>query len=579
MKNVFFSILVVFMLAFSMLGNIDLISAQPIVSLESLDYDPDFAIKGINNRVGVSFNIVNTGNQPAVVTAITTTRPNKEGSGFLDIPEGIIFQEEVQAQDDQSINFPVTGINVDTVAGNYNAVITVDIEGQEPQTLSYSINVQDSNPSVSSSVTELVITSEEESVKTKEFTLTNSGNRNLNELTLKIEGGTFSDGTEIISFRAKFGNDVFRNVVLNTPLEMASDMNVGSSSIVVIEATIPQNINLDNYAGRIIIADTQFAQATVTIPLTIRIEPEICKDGRLSNGVVVDGPQTGDLRISIDNPDNNDDFKILDDIEIDGDVENKGSTDLDVVIEAILYDLDNNNEILTIESDSIEVDDGQSEGYDLIMQIPNDEDIDPDNTYMLYIKAYDDGNEDEFCNYDSIEVDLERDDDHVIMTSFTINPIVVQQERSVSFRVGVENIGTDDQRDSYIIVRNEELGLELRSNVFDLKKYDKSGNDYIFTQTFTIPANAEEKDYTIEAVVYYNNERDTASSFGTLTVQDNGQKEEEIVTPPTTGPGTYTPTGASIFSSLDSTKTLFIIGDIILVILAILFLILIFKKK
>jgi hypothetical protein len=129
----------------------------------------------------------------------------------------------------------------------------------------------------------------------------------------------------------------------------------------------------------------------------------------------------------------------------------------------------------------------------------------------------------------------------------------------------------------------------LKSNLFDLKKYDKSGNDQIETFTFTIPVDAVAKDYTIEAVVYFNNERDTASSFGTLTVQaktgapgeEQPTTQEQVIAPttPTTGAGTYTPTTRSILSDLGSTKTLFIIGDIVLVILAVLFLVLIFKKR
>ncbi len=586
MKNVFFSILVLFMLAVSMIGNVDIAKAESNnILVGDRTYNPTIAIKGINNFVDVTFRVTNIDQNNALDLAITATAPvSGQNSLVAADPEDI--QDLGANGGSQDVTFRVTNINQNTVAGIYTGTIRVQETQDNFKEVQYSINVQDSNPAVSASGltnNEIVITSEEENVKTKEFTLTNSGNRNLNDLTLKIEGGTFSDGTETISFRAKFGNDVFRNVVLGTPLVMESDLNVGSSSAVVIEATIPQNINLDNYVGRIVIADTTLTQATVTIPLTIRIEPEICSDGRVANGVIVDGPKSGNgLRIdSIDSPDNNDDFRINDEISIEVTIENKESKDMDVIVEAVLYDLDRNNKILTVESDSAEIEkDGEKVDFDFIMTVPNDEDIDPDNTYILYIKGYEDGDEDQYCNYDSVEVDLERDDDAIIMTSFTINPTVALQESTVSFRVGVENVGTDDQRDTYIVVRNEELGLDLRSNVFDLKKYDKSGNDRVETFTFAIPDDAEAKDYTIETVVYYNNERDTASSFGTLKVQDNGQQEETVTpTTPTTGAGTYNPTGNSIFSNMDSTKTLFIIGDIILVILAILFLILIFKKK
>ena len=594
MKNVFFSVLVLFMLAVSMLGNVNLVKADPIqnLSISQATITPQKIIKDVQETVTVLFVLSNTAANDMTLD-ITTNRPRTtDTQHFLTVenanvganyPYTIENDYSLPANEPRTIDFTVTLPQNEEGTGTYTGTITVTDQDGDTLTRDYSIVVENSNPAVSvSGLTDnqIVITSEEENVKTKEFTLANSGNRNLNDLTLKIEGGTFFDGTKTISFRAKFGDDVFRNVVLNTPLEMASDLNTGSSSTITIEATIPQDINLDNYIGRIVIADTAHAQATVTIPLTIKIEPEICSDGRISNSVAVDGPQSGNLRISISNPDRNDDFKINDEISIEVEVENKENKDLDVIAEAVLYDLDRNKKILPVSSDSLEVEKDSREDFDFTMIVPNDEDIDPGNTYILYIKAYEDGDEDQYCNYDSVEIDLERDDDAVVINSFTINPTVALQESSISFRVGVENIGTDEQRDTYIILRNEELNLNLRSNVFDLKKYDKSGNDYIFTQTFTVPKDVDAKDYTIEAVVYYNNERDTASKSGTLTVQAKESGEEEAITPTAaTGPVTYTPTGASIFDGLDSTKTLFIIGDIVLVILAVLFLILIFKKK
>ena len=56
-----------------------------------------------------------------------------------------------------------------------------------------------------------------------------------------------------------------------------------------------------------------------------------------------------------------------------------------------------------------------------------------------------------------------------------------------------------------------------------------------------------------------------------------GEQPPVVVNPPVTGLGTYT-TDGSVFDSFD-TKTLFIVGDIVLVILAVLFLILIFRRR
>ena len=368
-------------------------------------------------------------------------------------------------------------------------------------------------------------------------------------------------------------------IQVNPTIDTSSIQNIvltpTQTLIVSLQVRVPDNIDLDTYTGNMFISDLGNNVVLSTIPLIIKIEPEICSDGIVGN-----------LRLTINNPDKGDDSKIGDEISIETEVENKENKDMDVIVEAVLYDLDRAKKILTVESDSMEVEKNSKEDIDFTMIVPNDEDIDPDNTYILYIKAYEDGDEEVNCIYKSVEVDLERDDDDVIISSFIINPTIVSQGEMVSFRVEAENIGTDEQKDSYIILRNTELNLNLKSNLFTLKKYDKSGKDYIITQTFTVPADAVAKDYTIEAVVYYNNGRDSKNSFGTLTVQAKTAEGTETVettgtqgTTPTTGAGTFQPTGASIFDKLGDTKTLFIIGDIVLVILAVLFLVLIFKKR
>ena len=602
MKNVFFSIMVLFMLVASMLGDINIAKAESVnILVGDRSYNPNIAIKGTNQFVDVTFRVTNVdGDNTLDLEVVAAVPVSGQNSLLIEDPQDII-QDLAANGGLRDIPFRVSGINANTAVGSYTGDITVteiDANGDAVdanadgvadnfKTVTYTINVQDSNPRLSvsglSEDSKLIITSEEDQTKQKTFTIQNSGNVALNDLKLTIRDGTFTDGTEIIVLKVKFGDEVnFRDVILGTPIDMP-DLVSGSSLLITIESIIPNNLELDTYSGNIVIADTTLV--TSTVPFLIKIEPEICSDGRRSDSAETDGSQSGDLRISIDNPDNNDDFNILDEMTIEGDIENKGNKDLDVVVEAILYDLDDNNKVISQESDSIAVDNGQQESYEIIMTVPNDQDIDPDHTYILYVKASEDGDEDKYCNYDSLGVNLDRENDNVVINSFTINPTVAQQGNIVSFRIGTENIGTDEQRDSYIVVRNDELKLNLKSNVFDLKKYDKTENDKVEVFTFTIPADAVVKDYTIEVVVYYNNERDTASSFGTLTIQAKEVTEETTntgTTPAigtgTTGAGTYVPT-KSIFSNLDSTKTLFIIGDIILVILAILFLILIFKKK
>ena len=316
----------------------------------------------------------------------------------------------------------------------------------------------------------------------------------------------------------------------------------------------------------------------------------------MAKKVPVSGPNEGNgLRIEIDSPDNDDDFNIGEEFDVEVTVKNKADEDLEAVVEVILYDLDNNDKIDSWETDSVSIDkDDESDDFTLTISFPNDDSLDGDGTYILYVKAVDDGNEDEYCNYDSIQINLNRESDDVIINALTMNPTVIAPGDLMSITIGVENIGKDDQTDVYVKLSNPELGLDITSDAFDLKKYSKtSDNDMVKTFTFTVPENAAAKEYYIEAIVYdkkgkqYDN-NDLSKVLGKIMIQGEPVAEETTTpedTTPTidntnTGAGAYQPTtGSSVWDNIGSTKTLFVIGDIVLVILAVLFLILIFKKR
>ena len=607
MKKIFFSILVVFMLTFSMIGDMNLVKAAiPNVVVSSPTVSPQKIILGAQGleQVRVTFTITNNrGDENQLFYDVVVENP----VDYIGNPLTPGQLTSTSENNIDTLSFTVTK-RPDTIAGIYDGriiitethedgtIIDEEEDGQPDNTeeRTYQITVESLNPRVT--VTDLtdsqiVITSEEDNIVTKTFTLQNSGNVNLAGLGLTLTEGTFTDGTNSIRFRAKVGNDgnygdyLALNQVfsINTPLAPAGQL------ILTLEASIPQDIDLDNYSGRISISDSDYPQAVLAIPLTVRIEPGICSDGRVSDRTPVDGPRSGNLRIkSIDNPDDNEDFKIGDEISIEGDVENKVNQDMDVIIEALLYDLDDNQRIGDIVESDLSVEKDTTESFDLTMEVPNDNDIDPDHTYILYVKASRDGDENIYCNYDSVEINLDRDSHDVMINSFTITPTVAYAGEIVSFRVAVENIGTSAQSDAYIVLENADLGLNMKSNPFDLKKYSSSGNDNIQTFTFTIPEDAGEKEYTIEATVYFHGDRDTKSEFSTLKVQAKAAVQEESNAlggtgaesgSALTGAGTTYIPNKSIFGDMDSTKTLFIIGDVVLVILAILFLILIFKKR
>jgi len=593
MKNVFMSIFLVLMLTVSMLGNVDLVKAQPVVSLEALSYNPDPAIVEVNNQVMVNFNVVNTGDEDADVV-ITVGNPYREGSGFLIGQAGNIFEETVVAGTQELAEFTVTGITQTSDDGDYTATITATITGQEDVTTLYTISLENSDPSISVSGLaegeEFVLTGEEGAIPEDTLTISNNGNRGLTDLQLVFpNNGEFADTEDEIDFSISIDGGDFNVVDLSEPFDL-DNINVDEDISIAIRARIPETFDLNTYSGEVSIVSTQFADLSTGLDndsfnLIVRVEPEICTDGRVSDGEPVDNERQGNIQIT-DLDVDEDNLNVGETIQVTVDVENTENQDLDVVVEAMLYNLNQNKKIIGWEefvSEEIEKD--TEESYDFDIKIPiDDEDIDPDDTYILYVKASEDGDEDKNCNYHSIEIDVDREDDDVRITRFIMTPIVVSPGEGLLFDIGALNIGTDEQKDVYIKLTSTELDLDMTSTVFDLDKYSKSGNSITRPFEFTVPSDVEAKDYTIEARVYFNNGKDSQYTTATLTVQGEATPEpvvtQPVTQPVTQQPGTYQPTtGASIFDSLGDTKTLFIIGDIVLVVLAVLFLVLIFKRR
>lgn len=620
MKKILMGIFMVILLAFSMLGSVNFVKEvnadSDNIHVGNIVYSPIIAIRAVDYTMDVTFRVANidVDNVELEFLTVEVTNPRLGGDILEDYlnagnPTPEYIENLTTAEDPTSVTFRVS-ILEDSTIGNYIGTIKVtqvDAEGNVVadnfKEISYTINVEDSNPSITftglnDEDEELVFTGEEDSQSVEEFTITNNGNIVLNDLQIVFPdvNGEFedSDGNKI-TFSYRLGTEGnYDSVDLVTKTIDLTELAVGASLVVSIRANIPDDIELDIYSEDILVKSNSFEELNTGLvdnnfDINVRVEPEVCKDGRVSDEKSVGGPNQGNLRIKIDNPDDGDDYKIGEEIEIEVEVENRENKDMDFVVEAILYNLDKNEEIVTVESDSMEVEEDSKEDFDLILKIPiDDEDLDESDTIMLYIKVYEDGDQDQFCNYDSVEIEIERENDQVIVNTFTINPIVASQGDMISFRVGVENVGTDKQNDVYIQIKNIELGLDLTSLVFDLKKYDKNGNDQVKTFTFNLPKNAEAKEYNIEAIVHFDKERETESAFGKLIVEgeltvttegDTTETNTGVTTETTTGAGTYSLTGNSILESLGSTKTLFIIGDIVLVILAVLFLILIFRKR
>jgi len=596
MKKVLMSVFLLFVLVLSPIGSFASQNGQASelddVVLSNLGPSDRTVVQG--DSITLSFDMTN--NEATDLTFdITSTTPS-DGSGHtLAAPQ---FADVLVAT---GLTVPVTftlNTGQNQAPGTYSAVITAtDTPGDTVTgTLNYDVIVEEEDPSMIveglNADGDLVLSGEEDTqqsnIPTSEFTVRNDGNVDLIDLRLSLNGNLNDDEIEI---EVLVGEDEERLYDDGSNEVSLGNLNAGASSTVTVKTMIPNGIKEDLYSGLMTVYAFNYeTETTQTFDLIVKVEPEVCTDGRVADGQFVSGPNSGNgLRISIDNPDDGDSFEIGEEFDVEASVSNEGAEDLDVTIEAILYNLDQNDEINTWESESVEINEDESEDFTITISFPNDDDMDADDTYVLYVKTLEDGNEDDYCNYDSVEIELDRNKDDVVVDEFALTPSVVSQGSVLQMSVNVHNIGTDKQEDVYVQVINAELGLDLSSNKFDLKEYDKSGNDALRTFTFEVPSDAVVKDYLIEAVVYFDQADESSSMFSTLTVQQASEgvvaeepveevTEGTVVEGTTTTPTTYNPTG-SFVQSVGSSSTFWIVGDIILAVLVIVLLVLIFRRK
>ena len=350
------------------------------------------------------------------------------------------------------------------------------------------------------------ITAIEGETKTTSFTITNDGNETLSNLAISLNStSTLTDGTNTITIN--FNQTSIQNFLNQT------------SETITVNATIPSDFDIGTYKA---IIDLNGDSITKTASFDIVVDPNVCSDGKKGN----------DFSVDIQNPDSGDDFKPGDLMDIEADVSNDGSDDMDVKVEASLWDMDKGKKIAYVRSDEQNIDEDSDETFNLELQLPYTG-FDADNNYKLFVKAYESGNEDDNCNYESQSQNLELEDDEVIIEKFTLTPNIVNCGDQVTAAVDVLNIGTNDQDDVTVKILNTELKLDKSSSAFSLDQYGDSDEDMTETFIFTIPETSQEKDYLITAAVY--SDGPSNSQTQSLKIMCEAAQQTATTTTSTTG--------------------------------------------
>ncbi|MBT4651152.1 hypothetical protein HOC13_01370 [Candidatus Woesearchaeota archaeon] len=185
--------------------------------------------------------------------------------------------------------------------------------------------------------------------------------------------------------------------------------------------------------------------------------------------------------------------------EIEVNVKNTGNDDLeDVFITITIKNIDDDEDDLEEISENFDLDDGDDHKETIKFTLPSDLEEDE---YELIIEVEGETSDGaEHADEETKDVGIERDSHNIVISSTSLVEKTYCNEY-VSLSVLIKNIGTKDEDDVSIRVKNTDLGINLEKK--NLKLEDYSDNDNDDTLTFTLDVtDAKEGEYTIEVEVY-----------------------------------------------------------------------------
>ena len=400
----------------------------------------------------------------------------------LDLTINPLASDVLDAGESELYSFTVSIPNYQ-YAGVYSGEITVEEVGNPSNTETIPVTVTVSQTLGINIVPDsLNIFGAEDLTQDTSFEVKNTGNVNLTSV-------AFTDDIDLTDEDGDAITVTYSSITTLTP---------GTTATVTVNIDYDENIDLGVYAGNVTVSTTQLETDTMTF--SIEVEPKICKNGQQN---------PSKLSIEIEEPDNGDDFYVGETIDIEVNVDNNANEDLDIVVKAILYNIDTNKKIASEETNSFELEESEDQDVTISLQIPNNVDFDEDDEYKIFVKVYEDGHEGDYCSFDKIEVEIDRKKDYVIMDDISAVPSIVEQGETFDLTVDVLNVGTRDQNNVNVRVISADVEIDEKSQSFNLESYDEDANEYRARFTLDVPEDTTPGDYYIQVSLEYASEYET----------------------------------------------------------------------
>lgn len=190
-----------------------------------------------------------------------------------------------------------------------------------------------------------------------------------------------------------------------------------------------------------------------------------------------------------------------------------------IVVKGTIESIDDGDD-LEEESSEFDLSTGSDKRVTLKFQVPVEVDED---TFDVLIEA--EGDDKNGTNQDAsmkIRLEVNKESHKIRITKNTLTPAEVACGRkNVQVGVGLQNIGTDDEKDVNMHILNTDLGIDIKENIGELEAEPfEDTSKFSKTYSFNIPADTEAGIYPIIIRALYDDDKRKAEETATLTVSD-----------------------------------------------------------
>ena len=376
--------------------------------------------------------------------------------------------------------------------------------------LSLSAIIATGNFNVELNPSEITLSGEAGETVTTTFNIANNNASNLTDISI-----TFTN--------LEKGSDKILSSNI-TYIPKLTSISAGDDEDVTIQIDIPENQKTGEYNGIINISgkigSDEGLIGTIPLKLTVEENKNFCEfgnEGRLS--VKID-----DINVISGFGDDEEFWYLYDEIEVKIEVENKGKWDIKKIgLKWGLYNTEENDFIIDDKEKNFNLDADDEKLITIKFKLDEKIKKYADGDTVLYVWAtgtIDDKDagaldKTETCAQESQKIPIITDEEFVIIDNIEIPESVSCDAKNVEVIFNVINIGNEEQKDVFVVIKNTELGINEQINVGDLGDFDKEE----FTTVLAIPSNAEEKNYQLELSVYdedgdmYENDENDKSRY------------------------------------------------------------------